>query len=264
MIEPEKPLKKKDHIKLDEEVALKLKAQFEEEARLERERAKKEAAEANVALTKEWDDIQAKVKTDYELAARLSALEQDELTIAKRAEEKRNKPPIKTQQRKIMCTYLKNMKGYQMNYFKGKDFGTIQKMFDKAFKRVNMFEDFRTKLVKGSKTRAEGSEKVEGKQEVNDKQETAKLNECLEVVPEEIGIDVVPLAVKSLIVDWKIYKEGKKGYYQIIRAFGNSEMYMIFSEMLKRFDKEDLNVLYKLVMDKYGSTKPVEDLDLLL
>ncbi|GJT56782.1 hypothetical protein Tco_0991836 [Tanacetum coccineum] len=41
-------------------------------------------------------------------------------------------------------------------------------------------------------------------------------------------------------------------------------MYMIFSQMLKSFDREDLEDLYKLVKAKYESTRPVEDLDLLL
>ncbi|GKB20822.1 hypothetical protein Tco_0854745 [Tanacetum coccineum] len=68
--EPVKPMKKKDLIRLDEEVDLKLQDKFEEEERLAREKAKKEK-EANVALTEEWDDIQAKIKADHELAQRL-------------------------------------------------------------------------------------------------------------------------------------------------------------------------------------------------
>ncbi|GKE90955.1 hypothetical protein Tco_1572050 [Tanacetum coccineum] len=48
MIEPEKPLKKKDLIRLDEEIASKLQAEFDEEERLAREKD-----EANVALTEE-------------------------------------------------------------------------------------------------------------------------------------------------------------------------------------------------------------------
>ncbi|GJY84402.1 putative ribonuclease H-like domain-containing protein [Tanacetum coccineum] len=39
---------------------------------------------------------------------------------AKRAKEKRNKPPTKAQQRKIMCTYLKNMEGYKLKDLKSK------------------------------------------------------------------------------------------------------------------------------------------------
>ncbi|GJU62994.1 hypothetical protein Tco_1244829 [Tanacetum coccineum] len=55
--EPVKPMKKKDLISLDEEVALKLQAEFDEEERLAREKAKKEQ-EANI------DD-------DHQLAERL-------------------------------------------------------------------------------------------------------------------------------------------------------------------------------------------------
>ncbi|GKB02080.1 hypothetical protein Tco_0830124 [Tanacetum coccineum] len=52
MIEPEKPLKKKDQIKFDEEEALRLQAKFDEEDRLAKEKAQ-QVEEANIA----WDDI---------------------------------------------------------------------------------------------------------------------------------------------------------------------------------------------------------------
>ncbi|GJY55301.1 hypothetical protein Tco_0454416 [Tanacetum coccineum] len=89
----------------------------------------------------------------------------------------------------------------------------------------------------------------------------------MKVVPdeEEVAIDVVPLVTKpSTIVDWKIHKEEKKSYYQIIRVDRKSQMYRVFSQMLKSFSREDLEDLYKLVKAKYGLTRPVEDLDLIL
>ncbi|GJR90689.1 hypothetical protein Tco_0214700 [Tanacetum coccineum] len=166
--EPMKTMKKKDLIRLDEETAKRLQAEFDEEERLAREKD-----EANVALTEEWDDIQAKIEADHELAQRLQAEEQEELSVeekaklfqqlleqrrkhfaAKSAEEKRNKPPTQAQQRKIMCTYLKNMEGKKPKDLKNKSFDSIQKMFDRAFKRVNTFVDFRTDLVEGSSKRA--------------------------------------------------------------------------------------------------------------
>nr|GEV67969.1 retrovirus-related Pol polyprotein from transposon TNT 1-94 [Tanacetum cinerariifolium] len=64
--EPVKP-KKKDQVRLDEEVALKLQAEFAEEQRLIRKRAQKEQ-EANIAFIETWDDIQAKINDDYQLA----------------------------------------------------------------------------------------------------------------------------------------------------------------------------------------------------
>ncbi|GJY66601.1 hypothetical protein Tco_0468839 [Tanacetum coccineum] len=62
-----------------------------------------------------------------------------------------------------MSTYLKNMAGYKNNQLKNKSFDDIQKLFDKAIKRVNTFVDMDTELVEGSEVRAEGSEtRVEG------------------------------------------------------------------------------------------------------
>ncbi|GKA00965.1 hypothetical protein Tco_0673630 [Tanacetum coccineum] len=124
-------------------------------------------------------------------------------------------------------------------------------------------------MVEGKEKRA-GAELVQEstkKQKVEDDKETAEIKKLMEIIPdeEEVAIDAIPLAVKSpSIVDWKIHKEGRKSYYQIIRADGKSQMYMIFSHMLKSFDREDLETLYKLVKAKYESTRPVEDLDFLL
>ncbi|GKB64162.1 hypothetical protein Tco_0920348 [Tanacetum coccineum] len=157
-------MKKKDQISFDEQEAIRLQAEFDEEVRLARENDK-----ANVALIEEWNDIQAKIETDYELAQRVQADKQEELTVdekatlfqqllekrkkhfaAKRVEEKRNRPPTRAQQRSIMCTYLKNMAGWKPKYLKSKSFSNIQELFNKAFKRVNTFVDFRTELVEGT------------------------------------------------------------------------------------------------------------------
>ncbi|GKE12842.1 hypothetical protein Tco_1416393, partial [Tanacetum coccineum] len=82
MIEPEKPLKKKDQIKYDEEVAKRfaeeLEAELEEEERVTIQREE----EANLIL---WDNTQAMIEADYELAQRLQAEEQGELTIEDRS-----------------------------------------------------------------------------------------------------------------------------------------------------------------------------------
>ncbi|GJS62749.1 hypothetical protein Tco_0677313 [Tanacetum coccineum] len=128
-------------------------------------------------------------------------------------------------------------------------------------KRVNTFVDYRTELVE------ESSKKAEAEIKVDEDKETAKLQSLIKIVHDEgeVAINVIPLATKPLtIVDWKIHKEGKKSYYQIIRADGSSKMYIVFSLMLKSFDREDLETLYKLIKAKYGLTRPVEDMDLIL
>ncbi|GJT09821.1 hypothetical protein Tco_0856863 [Tanacetum coccineum] len=147
-----------------------------------------------------------------------------------------------------MCTCLKNMKGYKLKDLMSKGFDFIQEMFDRAFKRVNTFEDFSTELVEGKekRIRAELVQESTKKQNVEDDKETTDIKKLMEIIPdEEVAIDAIPLAVKSpSIVDWKIHKEGRKSYYQITRADGKSQMYMIFSHMLKSFDSEDLETLH--------------------
>ncbi|GJV33045.1 hypothetical protein Tco_1393445 [Tanacetum coccineum] len=132
------------------------------------------------------------------------------------------------------------MEGKKPKDLKNKSFNSIQKMFDRAFKRVNTFVNFRTDLVEGSSKRAgdELEQEVTKKQkvddvqetaEVDDDQETAKIKELMKIISdeEEVAIDAIPLATKPPSIG-------------------------------------DFETLWKLVKAKYGSTRLVEDLDLIL
>ncbi|GKA61022.1 hypothetical protein Tco_0760429 [Tanacetum coccineum] len=253
MIKPEKPLKKKEQIRLDEELAFKLQVEEEEQAKLAREKAEK-VEEANIS----WDNVQAIIEADRLLAERLQARELEELTdeekarlfvellekrkkhfAALRAQEKRNKPPTKAQKKSTMSTYLKNMAGYKQSQLKNKSFAEIQKLFDKAMTRVNMFVDMDTELVKGSSKKAEeemtqessskrAEEELEQKLAKKQKMEDDKekdLKQCFEIVQDdEVEIDAIPLATKPAPI----------------------------------FDREDLENLWKLVKAKHGNTRPEE------
>nr|GFA92796.1 hypothetical protein [Tanacetum cinerariifolium] len=166
--------KKKDQIRLDEEAAERLQAEFNEEERLTREKTQKEQ-EANIDLIETWDDIQAKINDDYQLAKRLKHFA---------AKEKRNKPPTQAQKKKTMCTYLKSMEGYTLKQLKSLEFDKIQEMFDRAFKRVYTFEPIKSKLVEKKEKRA-GEEMIQEKikkQKVEDDKETTKLNQLMEII----------------------------------------------------------------------------------
>nr|GEY37611.1 hypothetical protein [Tanacetum cinerariifolium] len=224
------------------------------------ERAQKEEEEANIALIESWDDVQAKINADYQLAERLQAEEHQELNdkekatlfmqllekrrkffAAKCAEEKRNKPPTQAQ---------KN---------------------DVAFKMVNTFVDFRTLLVKKSSKKAKAEvmeqeslkragtqleKEISKKQKIDDDKETTELKQLVKIIPDEerVAIDAIPLYVKPpSIINWKIQKEGKKTKYKIIKADESSKIYLVFSYILKDFNKEDVETLWKLVKAKHGS-----------
>ncbi|GKE22606.1 hypothetical protein Tco_1434118, partial [Tanacetum coccineum] len=197
----------------------------------------------------------AMIDADYQMAQQLQEKEQERLSIkeklklfvqllekrkkhfaALRAQEKRNKPPTKTQKRNTMSTYLKNMAGYKHTQLKNKSFEEIQMLFDKEMKRVNTFVDMDTELVKGSETRAEysetrakGSSKRAGedlqqesikKQKVDDDDDKVKedLKQCFAIVPqEEVAINAIPLATKPApIVAKHGYKMPEEAYERVL------------------------------------------------
>ncbi|GJS80119.1 RNA-directed DNA polymerase, eukaryota, reverse transcriptase zinc-binding domain protein [Tanacetum coccineum] len=135
-----------------------------------------------------------------------------------------------------------------------------------------------SKLVKSSVTRTEGSSKrardelesdnlkkqkidehVEA--EKDDDQEEAYMKKHIEIVKDdEVAIDAIPLATKPpVIVEYKIFKEGKFRYFQLIRADGSLKRYLSMIKMLQNIDREDLETIWKLVKAKHGNTRPEED-----
>ncbi|GJQ89489.1 hypothetical protein Tco_0000628 [Tanacetum coccineum] len=67
-VKPEKPLKKKDQIAMDEEVARNLEAQLQAELEEEERISRLKEEEANIALLESWDNTQAIMDADFQLA----------------------------------------------------------------------------------------------------------------------------------------------------------------------------------------------------
>ncbi|GKA41894.1 putative ribonuclease H-like domain-containing protein, partial [Tanacetum coccineum] len=197
MTKSEKPLKKKDQIMYDQEVSLNLQAQLQAKLEEEERLARQKEEEANIALIKSWDNTQAMIDAHRLLAERLQAREQEELTdeeksrlfiellekrkkhfAALRAQEKRNKLPTKAQKKSTMSTYLKRMVGYKQSHLKNKSFAEIQKLFDKAMTRVNMFVDIDTELVKESSKKAEAEIAQESSSKRVEHPECNSLSDC--------------------------------------------------------------------------------------
>ncbi|GKD64704.1 hypothetical protein Tco_1306812, partial [Tanacetum coccineum] len=101
------------------------------------------------------------------------------------------------------------------------------------------------------------------KVELDDEKEDLK--GYLDIVPrEDVAVDVDSLSTKYPIVDWKTYTLSENFmYYKIIRGDGSSKNYKILSEMLYDFDRQDIVELYRLVKERYSSSKP-EGYDLML
>ncbi|GKF29455.1 hypothetical protein Tco_0095797 [Tanacetum coccineum] len=73
MVEPERPLKKKEQIMMDELMARDLAAQLQAEMEEEDRAARLKEEEDNIALIESWENTQAMMEADYELAKSLQA-----------------------------------------------------------------------------------------------------------------------------------------------------------------------------------------------
>ncbi|GKC21079.1 hypothetical protein Tco_1023229 [Tanacetum coccineum] len=127
---------------------------------------------------------------------------------AKRAEEKRNRPPTRAQQRSIMCTYLKNMEGWKPKSLKNK-----------------------TELVE-EKLEQESSKK----QKVEEDKESEELKQCLEIVPDDgddVTIDATPLSIKYLTISIPFYLLVEKIY-----PLTNHTLHQMFNDVKLQVDYE--------------------------
>nr|GEU94602.1 hypothetical protein [Tanacetum cinerariifolium] len=184
----------------------------------------------------------------------------DEVTLAQALEELRNRKPkdkglvIQEPGESTTTTTISSKQshdnGYTLKQLKLFEFDKIQEMFDKAFKRANAFEDFRTELVQEKEKRA-GKELVQEstkKQKVEDEKETTVLKQLMEIIPdkEEVANDAIPLAVKSpRIVDWKIHKK---------KLLSNNHLEFVKSNMRLKIDIKPKEATFQVVLDVLALT----------
>nr|GEV93003.1 reverse transcriptase domain-containing protein [Tanacetum cinerariifolium] len=180
----------------------------------------------------------------------------------------KRKPQTEAQARKNMMVYLKNMAGFKMDYFKGMNYDAIHLIFEKYFNsNVALLEKSKQQLEKEEsralKRQGESfEEKAAKKQKLDEKVE--ELKKHLQIVPNDddnVYIEATPLALKVPIVDYEIHLENNKPYYKIIRADGSHQLFLSFLSLLRNFDREDLEILWHIVQERFASSKPKNSSD---
>ncbi|GKE48908.1 hypothetical protein Tco_1480166 [Tanacetum coccineum] len=224
MYEPGVPLKKKDQVSLDEEMARNLEAQLQNEL-IEKERlSRKKEEEANIALIKSWENTQAMMEADRLLAKRLQTREQEEVTDGEKEKlfmefiEKRRKhfATLRAQEkRNKMSIYLKHM---EIN----------RKKDESSSKKAEIAQDSSAKRA-GDKLGSDKSKKkkIDENEEVEVDNEAELKMYMVTVKDDDIAIDAIPLSTKP--------------------------------PMLQGIDREYLLTLWKLVKTKHGDTRPEDE-----
>ncbi|GJX90219.1 hypothetical protein Tco_0343545 [Tanacetum coccineum] len=182
------------------------------------------------------------MEADFELAQRLQAEEQGEITI-----EERSRLFVELMNRKKHFAKLRAEEIRRMPPTKAQKGNQIAR------------NELESDMSKKQKT----DEHVEVEK---DDQEDAEMKRHIEIVKDDkVAIDVIPLATKPLvIVEYKIDKDRRMGYFKLIRADRSSKRYSLVIKMLQCIDREDLETLWKLVKAKHKNTRPEEDYERVL
>ncbi|GKD79827.1 hypothetical protein Tco_1342448 [Tanacetum coccineum] len=157
------------------------------------------------------------------------------------------------------------------------------KAFTKLVKKVKRLEDKLKSTNKRKKGRIEEAEDtdvekeyvgVEYDFELTEQQVTPLKAPQVEVQSQEtfkaelsvlsaakIIFRVEALQTKYPIIDWEIHTEDSRKYWKIIRVSNITEAYQSFEDMLKAFDKEELDTLWSLVKEKFRSAEPTKDME---
>nr|GEX24120.1 ribonuclease H-like domain, reverse transcriptase, RNA-dependent DNA polymerase [Tanacetum cinerariifolium] len=158
---------------------------------------------------------------------------------------------------------MRNMAGFKMDYFKRMKYDDIRLIFDKYFNFNVAFSEKAKEQIEEEDSRAlkrisENQEDKAAKKQKLD-EEVAELKRHLQIVPndeDDVYIKDTPLARKVPVFDYTIHTENNKPYFKIIRADGTHQLFLSFLSLLRNFDREDLEVLWELVKERFASSKP--------
>nr|GEU54941.1 hypothetical protein [Tanacetum cinerariifolium] len=136
----------------------------------------------------------------------------------------------------------------------------IKEKFDPVWKQIQDFipigskEESERFKRKGLRLEHDSSKKLKTSEEVPKE----KLKEMMELVPvEEVYVEA--LQVKHPIIDCEVHTEGERSYRKITRLRGSSASYQFFVDLLKLFDREDLNQLWALVKESLSIRPATSD-----
>nr|GEW02217.1 hypothetical protein [Tanacetum cinerariifolium] len=175
----------------------------------------------------------------------------------------KRKPVTKAQARKNMMIYLKNMAGFKMDFFKAMTYNDVRPIFKKHYNSIKSFLEKGEEEIEeeGSKRKGDSLNQDASKKQRIDKEEE-ELKTHLQIVvnddddDDDVYTETTPLALKVPVVDYQIHHKNNKPYYKIIGADGTHKFFISFISLLNNFDRKDLEMLWKLVQERFQSSEP--------
>nr|GEU40656.1 MAK10-like protein [Tanacetum cinerariifolium] len=165
------------------------------------------------------------------------------MMAAKRAEEKRNKPPTQAQQRTYMSNYLKSMGGYTLKQLKNYSFKEIKMLFDNTIESIKSFVPMESEGQAGEGSLKEGeSLKRSAEEELGQKQK-----EDMKIVFEPDGDDEVWKNHHSQeLIEWKLYDSYRVHSLMLGEVLTQSIKCLEESSVYRRLNSRNLKIKRKI------------------
>nr|GEV31967.1 hypothetical protein [Tanacetum cinerariifolium] len=233
LVKEPKPMKKKQQVEVDEAYARKLQEEFNQDI------------DCEVAI----DHVKQRAKEE---------------PFIQRYQVMKKRPQTKAQARRNMMMYLKNTVGFTLDYFKGMSYDDIRPIFVAKF-NANMEYLLKSKeQIKEEESRAietinetPTQKAAKRRKLIEEAKEVESIKQHLQIVLDEdddVFTEATPLARKVPVVDYQVILVNNKPRYKIIKADDTHQLYASFITMLKNFDREDLETLWRIVKERNQST----------
>nr|GEV19755.1 hypothetical protein [Tanacetum cinerariifolium] len=154
-----------------------------------------------------------------------------------------------------MIVYLKNMAGYKIQHFKGMTYDQVRLIFEREYNSVQTFlksdrdEEPTKKRLSKETLLQENFKKLRAKVKISGSSSTQQGTPTVdptEISEEDVQnmLQIVPMA------------EFKVEALQV-KVGGITQAYQRFEDMLKEFDREDLDALWRLVKERFSTALPI-------
>nr|GEW77512.1 hypothetical protein [Tanacetum cinerariifolium] len=156
----------------------------------------------------------------------------------KRYQGMKKRPQTESKASKNIMIYLKNTAGYKMDFFKGMTHAQICPIFQARFD--------------------------ENMRKLSEEAQEADLRKRLEVVvdkDDDVFVEATPLTRTVPVVDYQIVLVDNKPRFKIIKPDETHQLYISFTTLLKNFDREDLENLWRIVKERFSTSKPINFYD---
>ncbi|GJX68231.1 hypothetical protein Tco_0303958 [Tanacetum coccineum] len=244
MTEPEKPSKEKVLDQMSAQLAKELEEEFALEDQRIREQAERDSEIAKIHAQQELDMMIAELVRSNEMVAKhLSGYEQDKAELSHNEKVELINELLKYQRD------LAQIKKYQAQQSKITT-KTERRIWEKIQEFVPMDSKLESERLKrpGIQLAQKSSKKLKTAKasgsELSQEQQTKEPKELSEEELKKM-MEIVPAE-------------------EIVRVGDHTEVYQLFEEMLRKFDREDLDKLWSLVKETFSTTDPTEDKEKML